>query len=103
MGAWETDFSKGRGISLDKGSENLQIRIRKGGEKISRGAKKTPKTLKDFFNEKKNLPWTRDKNPLIYDNQHLICIGEFWINDDFIANKKERSFVIQGNTRMRNW
>ena len=101
IGSLETDFSNGSGISLDKCSENLQIKFRKGGEKISLGTKKTPKTLKDFFNEKKILPWTRDKIPLIYDDQHLICIGDFWINDDFIANKKERSFVIQWNTKMR--
>ena len=101
IGSLETDFSNGSGISLDKCSENLQIKFRKGGEKISLGIKKTPKTLKDFFNEKKILPWTRDKIPLIYDDQHLICIGDFWINDDFIANKKERSFAIQWNTKMR--
>ena len=101
IGSLETDFSNGSGISLDKCSENLQIKFRKGGEKISLGTKKTPKTLKDFFNEKKILPWTRDKIPLIYDDQHLICIGDFWINDDFIANQKERSFVIQWNTKMR--
>ena len=101
IGSLETDFRNGSGISLDKCSKNLQIKFRKGGEKISLGTKKKAKTLKDFFNEKKILPWTRDKIPLIYDDQHLICIGDFWINDDFIANKKERSFVIQWNTKMR--
>ena len=101
IGSLETDFSNGSGISLDKCSENLQIRFRKGGEKISQGTKKTPKTLKDFFNENGILPWTRDKIPLIYYDQYLICIGDFWVNDDFIANKKERSFVIQWNTKKR--
>ena len=101
IGSLEIDYRNGSGISLNKCSENLQIKFRKGGEKISLKTKKTPKTLKDFFNEKKILPWVRDKIPLIYDDQDLICIGDFWINDDYRAEKKERSFIILWNKNMR--
>tara|TARA_Y100000748_G_scaffold291281_1_gene278599 strand:- start:1044 stop:2378 length:1335 start_codon:yes stop_codon:yes gene_type:complete len=101
IGSLEIDYMNGSGISLNKCSENLQIKFRKGGEKISLKTKKTPKTLKDFFNEKKILPWVRDKIPLIYDDQDLICIGDFWINDDYRAEKKERSFIILWNKNMR--
>ncbi len=101
IGSLEIDFRDGIGISLDKCSENLQIKFRKGGEKISTNKQKKQKTLKDFFSEKKILPWTRDKIPLIYDNQHLICIGDFWMNDDFKATESEPSFIIHWNTEMK--
>ncbi len=101
IGTLEIDFRDGTGISLEKCSDNLQIKFRKGGEKISSSKQKKQKTLKDIFNEKKILPWTRDKIPLIYDNQHLISIGDFWVNDDFKAAKSERSFIIHWNTEMK--
>ncbi len=100
IGSLETGIADGNGVSLDKCSEHLQIKFRKGGEKISFSAQKKSKTLKDFFNERKILPWARDKIPLIYDDQHLICIGDFWINEDFLAKESERSFIIQWNTKM---
>ena len=101
IGTLEIDFRDGTGISLDKCSDHLQIKFRKGGEKISSSKQKKQKTLKDFFNEKKILPWTRDKIPLIYDNQHLISIGDFWVNEDFKAAKSEPSFIIHWNTEMK--
>jgi tRNA(Ile)-lysidine synthase len=96
-----TKITEGNGISLDKCSSNLQIKFRKGGEKMFFNAENGSKTLKDFFNEKKILPWTRDKVPLIYDDQHLICIGDLWINKNFIATESERAFTIHWNTKMK--
>ena len=101
IGRLETIITDGTGISLDKCSTNLQIKFRKGGEKMFFNTHNGSKTLKDYFNEKKILPWARDKIPLIYDDQHLICIGDLWINENFIATESEHSFMIHWNTKMR--
>jgi tRNA(Ile)-lysidine synthase len=101
IGKLNTKITEGNGISLDKCSSNLQIKFRKGGEKMFFNADNGSKTLKDFFNEKKILPWIRDKVPLIYDDQHLICIGDLWINKNFIATESERAFTIHWNTKMK--
>ena len=101
IGKLNTKITEGNGISLDKCSSNLQIKFRKGGEKMFFNADNGSKTLKDFFNEKKILPWIRDKVPLIYDDQHLICIGDLWINENFIATESEPAFTIHWNTKMK--
>ena len=101
IGTLEAKITNGNGISLNKCSSNLQIKFRKGGEKMFFNTPNGSKTLKDFFNEKKILPWTRDKIPLIYDDQHLICIGDLWINGDFIPDESEHSFMIHWSTKMK--
>ena len=101
IGTLEAKITNGNGISLNKCSSNLQIKFRKGGEKMFFNTHNGSKTLKDFFNEKKILPWTRDKIPLIYDDQHLICIGDLWINRDFIPDESEHSFMIHWSTMMK--
>ena len=101
IGKLNTKITEGNGISLEKCSSNLQIKFRKGGEKMFFNADNGSKTLKDFFNEKKILPWIRDKVPLIYDDQHLICIGDLWINENFIATESEPAFTIHWNTKMK--
>ena len=101
VGSLEVKFTKGKGISSKKCSKNLSIKFRKGGEKIPLNGSHDSKSLKNFLNEKKVLPWTRDKIPLIYDNQQLICIGDLWTNQDFFANDSESSFLIRWNTEMK--
>ena len=101
VGSIEAKFTNGEGISSKKCSVNLSIKFRKGGEKILLNGSHHSKTLKNFLNEKKVLPWARDKIPLIYDNQELICVGDLWTNQNFIADSSERSFLIQWNTEMK--
>jgi tRNA(Ile)-lysidine synthase len=101
LGSIEAKFTSGEGISSKKCSENLSIKFRKGGEKIHLNGSHHSKTLKNFLNERKVLPWVRDKIPLIYDNQELICIGDLWTNQNFIADSSEPSFLIQWNTEMK--
>ena len=101
VGSIEAKFTNGEGISSKKCSENLSIKFRKGGEKIHLNGSHHSKTLKNFLNERKVLPWVRDKIPLIFDNQELICVGDLWTNQNFIADSSERSFLIQWNTEMK--
>ncbi len=57
---------------LPESVNGLAINFRKGGEKI--GLTQThSSSLKKLYQTKKVLPWMRDKLPLIYANDELVC------------------------------
>lgn len=59
----------------------IDVRFRKGGEKIRWHGK--TRDLKKLFQTWKIPPWERDKIPLIYRNNTLVCVQGYVVSDDF--------------------
>lgn len=58
---------------LKAGLESVQIRYRRGGEQIKL-ADRPQKTLKSLFQEMGIPPWLRDRIPLLYHEEVLVCV-----------------------------
>ena len=66
------------GIDLNT-TETLQVRFRQGGERIRPRGRGCEKDLKTLFQETGVMPWLRDRIPLLYQNDKLICVWGFWL------------------------
>ena len=77
----------GEGIS-HKLIENLDVRFRKGGEKL-RMRGRPQKSLKKIFQEARIEPWIRPRIPLIYSGDELICAVGVGVSALALADRGE--------------
>ena len=87
---------KGRGIkasSIRDGS--LQVRFRHGGEKICLPRQQHAKELKKLFQENSIPSWLRERIPLLYHDDELVCVGDIWFAADFLSAAGEDSWRIR--------
>ena len=78
-------------------TSKIEIRFRRGGEKIRLPGREGHHVLKNLFQEAGIPPWERDVMPLIYLNDRLAAIGGHWISADFYSEKTNGciSFSLQ--------
>ena len=68
------ELSQGRGISLAKlRSAPVTLRFRQGGEVLKPRASATTRTLKNLMQEQHIPPWLRDRAPLLFCGEELVC------------------------------
>ena len=66
------------GIDLSN-TDTLQVRFRQGGERIRPRGRGCEKDLKTLFQETGVMPWLRDRIPLLYKDDKLVCVWGFWL------------------------
>lgn len=69
------------GIALAK-NQILQVRFRQGGEVMRPRGRGCQKTLKALFQEAAVPPWLRDRIPLLFKDERLICVWGFWVAEE---------------------
>lgn len=88
-------LNKGRGLARSRLADHgLQIRFRRGGEKISPAGAGHTKPVKELFREKGILPWHRDRVPLIYVDNKLALIPGLCVDKHFAAKDDEAAWDI---------
>ena len=70
-------------------SAKVEVRFRRGGEKISLPGRTGHHSLKNLFQEAGIPPWEREGVPLIYLNDTLAAVGDKWISAVFYDEKPE--------------
>ena len=71
------------------------IRFMRGGEAI-RPAKDGPsRTLKNLFQEHGVPPWERRRIPLIYREDTLVAVADFWLDHAFAAELRDAQLSLQ--------
>lgn len=85
-GVLELKITKGDGIKASFfSSDNIQIKMREGGEKCKPKGRDKTQSLKKVFQEKNIAPWLRGTTPLVFiDDQIAAVVGEFYCQP-FIA------------------
>lgn len=68
-------------------SAMVEVRFRKGGEKICLPGRQGHHSLKKLFQEAAVPPWERDVTPLVYLNGKLAAVGDKWISAAFYDEK----------------
>jgi tRNA(Ile)-lysidine synthase len=72
----------GPGIDPDVVAEGLELRFRRGGEKIRPYGRKDSRTLKKLLQEHAVVPWMRQNLPLLYRDEMLVAVADLWIAAD---------------------
>lgn len=85
-----TCLSSSTGILAEQwAASKIELRFRKGGEKISLPGRKGRHSLKNLFQEASIPPWERDRIPLVYLDDTLAAVGNRWISAAFYTEKPE--------------
>lgn len=100
LGALALEPVVGDGVAaslIDAGP--VDVRWRRGGERIRPGRGCRNRRLKSLFQEAGVLPWMRDRVPLVYAAGDLVAVGDLWLAGDRIAGPDEPGFAIRWNNR----
>lgn len=95
---WGTLYAreaKGKGIRSSSITDNtVDVRFRRGGEKIYPANRHETHKLKKLFQEKGIPPWRRKKIPLLYINNQLAAVPGYWIDKNFNAGDNEAGWEV---------
>ncbi|MGB3499397.1 MAG: tRNA lysidine(34) synthetase TilS, partial [Rhodanobacter lindaniclasticus] len=58
----------------------LQVRMRRGGERIRPAGDPHTRELRSLFQQAQMPPWRRNACPLLYADGELIAVADRWIN-----------------------
>lgn len=93
----ELRFSRrtGEGISLGKlQSDSVILCLRRGGESLRPHPHAARRTLKHLFQELQVPPWQRERLPLLYCGEKLVCVVGAAIAAEFQAKADEQSVMV---------
>jgi len=71
------------GLSTDILHKSLTIRFRQGGEKIKPAGRAHTMDLKKLMQQAAIPPWLRDRIPLLYLDDELIAVADYWQADGY--------------------
>jgi tRNA(Ile)-lysidine synthase len=74
----ETTSPQAHGAHFDR---PLQVRLRRGGERIKPDGDPHTRELRDLFQQARVPPWLRVRCPLIYENDAPIAVADLWISE----------------------
>ncbi len=69
---------KDAGIAIPEGVSELTIKFREGGERLKPFGSKQHRSLKNLLHEAEVPPWERSRIPLLYHQDQLISVLDFW-------------------------
>jgi tRNA(Ile)-lysidine synthase len=86
-------FEKQQGLRMELLDRKLEVRFRQGGEKIRPVGRKNKHSVKKLMQDAGIPPWERNRVPMIYDNDDLLCVCGYWLADDFVVDKGEMGWI----------
>ena len=86
---------RGNGLKQDMcAGARVEVRYRRGGEKIRLPGRSCRHKLKKLFQEAGTPPWLRVRVPLIYVDDRLAMVAGLWTDTEFAATGDEPSWFI---------
>lgn len=86
----------GAGIGLQKINEqSITIRLRQGGERLRPDCNRPRRSLKNLLREASLPPWQRQRLPLIFSEEQLVCVPGIGVDCDFQAADDEQGLVVE--------
>lgn len=86
----------GAGISQKKLQKApLTLRLRRGGESLRPYKNAATRTLKNLLQEHNVPPWRRDRLPLLYCGEDLVCVPGVAIAAEYLADGHEAAVRIE--------
>lgn len=88
--------AQSRGMRLDAG-KSLCIAFAREGLRCKPQGRTHSQSLKKLFQESGIPPWLRERTPLIYQEDHLLAVGDWWICADAAVEEGEMGYLPQWN------
>ena len=86
--------ASGAGISLARlRAGTVEIRLRRGGERLRPDCRRPRRSLKNLLQESKVPPWLRERLPLMFCGGKLVWAAGLGIDCDFQARGREAAIV----------
>lgn len=73
---------------------NIEIRFRQGGERCQLAGHNHSHSLKKLLQDKGVPPWERDRIPLVYIDDQLAVVTNFWVCQPFVAINGQPGITI---------
>ncbi len=86
--------AQGHGMKVDS-SQPLTITFAREGVRCRPVGREHSQSLKKLFQAAAVPPWLRERTPLIYQNEQLLAVGDWWICAEAAVSEKETGFVPQ--------
>jgi tRNA(Ile)-lysidine synthase len=84
----------GQGMRLDS-SRPLTVSFAREGVRCRPQGREHSQSLKKLFQECSVPPWLRERTPLIYQDEQLLAVGDWWICADAVAAEHETGYLPQ--------
>ena len=84
----------GQGMRLDN-ARPLTVSFAREGVRCRPHGREHSQTLKKLFQECAIPPWLRERTPLIYQDQQLLAVGDWWICADATVSENEQGYLPQ--------
>ncbi|MFA5627511.1 MAG: tRNA lysidine(34) synthetase TilS [Thiohalomonadaceae bacterium] len=86
----------GEGLSLERLQDtHISVRFRRGGERCAPVGRGHSHELKKLFQESGVPPWERDRVPLIFVDDQLAQVVDYWICTAFAAKREEEGWCCR--------
>ncbi len=82
------------GAGLSDRFSQAELRFRDGGEELKLVGRPT-KSLKKLFQEQRIQPWVRERIPLVFVDNKLVCVPGIGVAESAQAKPGERGFVLE--------
>ena len=73
----------------------VTLRMRRGGETLRPRPARPTRTLKNLLQERKIPPWQRDRLPLLYCGDELVCVPGVAIAAEYLENGHEAAIRVE--------
>lgn len=83
----ELRFRRARGKGIAADAKPLQVRVRKGGERLQPDPGRPRRTLKNLFQEAGVPPWERDRLPLLTSGDDVVWVPGLGVDARYRAAK----------------
>ncbi len=88
--------STGQGVNLAKLERSpVTLKLRRGGETLRPGSKSATRRLKNLFQEHGIPPWQRDRLPLLYCGEDLVCVPGIAIAAEYLCKEGEAGMSVE--------
>lgn len=95
VGVLKAELVQGWGIRRDAiAHDSLQVRYRKGGERIRPEGDAHHRDLRKLFQQRGVFPWYRNRVPLLYAGDRLAAVAGLWTSGEVAAGKNELGWEI---------
>ena len=72
----------------------MTLRLRQGGETLRPQPNAATRTLKNLLQEHHVPPWQRDRLPLLYCGDELVCVAGMAVAADYQADTGETAIAV---------
>ncbi|MCG8412872.1 MAG: tRNA lysidine(34) synthetase TilS, partial [Pseudomonadales bacterium] len=82
------------GVGLSDRFSQVELRFRDGSEELKLPGRPT-KSLKKLFQEQRIQPWVRERIPLVFVGDELVCVPGIGVAESAQAKPEEQGFILE--------